>query len=81
MLWQIASGTSMAAPFVSGIAALIWSAHPEAKMDQIKTAILGSVKNPQNYNPVQTQGRINAPLALERLELLLEQEKTKIVPN
>ena len=79
--WQIASGTSMAAPFVSGIAALIWSAHPEAKMDQIKTAILGSVKNPQNYNPVQTQGRINAPLALERLELLLEQEKTKIVPN
>lgn len=36
-------GTSMAAPFVSGTAALLWSAKPEATASQIKEAILRSV--------------------------------------
>jgi subtilisin family serine protease len=66
--WQLASGTSMAAPFVSGLAALLWSAHPEATMAQIKRAIMASVLAPQAYFPVVAQGRINAPQALRALE-------------
>ena len=70
--WAIASGTSMSAPFVSGLAALLWSAHPEAKMEQIKKSILQSVKDPQDYNPVLSKGRINAVKALEQLEQILK---------
>jgi len=71
--WDIGSGTSMAAPFVSGLAALLWSAHPESTSVQIKKAILQSVKDPQNYNPVLSMGRVNAVLALEKLELILKE--------
>lgn len=70
--WMPASGTSMAAPFVSGLAALLWSKYPEATLQQIKKAIISSVKTPQNYTPVQSGGRINAPQALQKLEILLE---------
>lgn len=70
--WGVSSGTSMATPFVSGLAALLWSAHPEATMEQIKKSILQSVKEPKDYNPVLSKGRINAPLALEKLEVLLK---------
>ena len=34
------SGTSMAAPIVSGVAALIWNYFPELTMEQVKQAIL-----------------------------------------
>lgn len=70
--WKPASGTSMAAPFVSGLAALLWSAHPEATLLQVKEALLGSVQKPQTYTPVLAQGRINAPLALEKLEKAMQ---------
>jgi serine protease len=33
------SGTSMAAPFVSGVAALVWSAHPEWTASEVKAHI------------------------------------------
>src|SRR5436853_208035 len=35
-------GTSMAAPHVSGLAALLWSVHPDATLAQVRKAILGS---------------------------------------
>ncbi len=73
--WQVASGTSMAAPFVSGFAALLWSAHPEASMDQIKRAITNSVVAPKDYNPVAAQGRINAQQGLTKLEGYLREPK------
>lgn len=65
--WQTASGTSMSAPFVSGLAALLWSAHPEATVSQIKGAILDSVVDPKDYFPVRSRGVIDAPRALEKL--------------
>lgn len=37
-------GTSMAAPHVSGAAALYWADHPEATMMEVKAAILNSAK-------------------------------------
>jgi subtilisin family serine protease len=56
-----ASGTSMACPFVSGTAALIWTLHPELKhtqvRDRLKTVVddLGDRGRDNDYG----WGRIN----------------------
>lgn len=57
-------GTSMAAPHVSGLAALLWSVHPDATLAQVRDAILASgaaVKGVQH-------GRIDAARALAALD-------------
>jgi subtilisin family serine protease len=57
-------GTSMAAPHVSGLAALLWSVHPDATLAQVRDAILASgvaVKGVQH-------GRIDATRALAALD-------------
>lgn len=74
--WQVASGTSMAAPFVSGLAALLWSAHPEASMELVRRAIINSAVAPQEYHPVVGQGRINAQQSLKKLEAYLKDSNT-----
>lgn len=38
------TGTSMAAPHVSGVAALVWSAKPELTAQQVREALIGSAK-------------------------------------
>lgn len=61
-------GTSMAAPLVSGVAAAIWSARPQATAGQIKRALLESVVvTPNREFRTITQGRIDADRALDRL--------------
>lgn len=65
-------GTSMAAPMVSGAAALLMSAKPTATAVQVKTAILQSVDVTSGHQfKVNTRGRINVQKALEVLTRLV----------
>jgi subtilisin family serine protease len=59
------SGTSMATPHVSGLAALIMAMHPSYSYLQVKTSILSTVDKPSSlHGKVLSNGRINAWRAL-----------------
>lgn len=64
-------GTSMAAPIVSGLAALLMGAEPTASAAQVKSAILRSVDVGTYELQVSSRGRVNAKKALEQLRLIL----------
>lgn len=65
-------GTSMAAPHVSALAALIWSLRPDLSRDQVRQIILDTADKVDSYSYVNGRndylgyGRINAHLALRR---------------
>lgn len=62
------TGTSMAAPFVSGAAALLWSSKPNATYSEIKQALLSSAEqNSVAPYKVSTRGRLNVQKALDKL--------------
>lgn len=66
------SGTSMAAPMVSGAAALLWGAVPQATAVQIRQAILSSVDVIAGHPmEVSTRGRIDVARAYEQLKKLV----------
>ncbi|MGQ9810917.1 MAG: S8 family serine peptidase, partial [bacterium] len=55
------SGTSMATPHVSGVAALIWGRFPSMTVDQVKALIMNSVDPiPSLAGKCVTGGRLNA---------------------
>lgn len=55
------SGTSMATPHVSGVAALIWSAFPNASLAEVRQRLLvGTVPIPALNGVTVTGGRLNA---------------------
>lgn len=63
--YGVMSGTSMAAPFVSGVAALMWSKNPAATAAQIKQAILSSLDN--LVHNVTPRGKLRADKAVNAL--------------
>ncbi len=64
------SGTSMAAPFVSGVAGLVWSANSSFGYAQVKDIILNSVdKKPSLSGKTITGGRVNAFAAVNLITL------------
>ena len=63
--YREASGTSMAAPQVSGVAALIIASEPDISVEKLRERILKSVDKIDSLNgKVMTGGRINAAKAL-----------------
>jgi subtilisin family serine protease len=59
------SGTSMATPYVAGVAALLWSLWPEAPWAEVRDAILtGADPLPALAGRTVTGGRLNAAQAL-----------------
>jgi len=60
------SGTSMATPHVSGLAALVWMYRPQLTMSQVRDVIIGSVKKMDALTETTISGgMINAKNALE----------------
>ncbi len=63
--WSSGNSTSMAAPYVSGACALVWSAHSNWTHLQVKEAILNSVDRlPSLEGLCVTEGRLNLYKAL-----------------
>lgn len=62
-------GTSMATPFVSGAAALVWSYRPKATVSQVKKALLAGVTAGDYL--VASKGRLNVRHALDEIAKLV----------
>lgn len=68
--YEVKSGTSMAAPHVTGAAALVKRLLPDAGAEEIKAAILGGVDRlPQLQGKMSSGGRLNLSKALRRARL------------
>jgi subtilisin family serine protease len=61
------SGTSMAAPQVSGLAAIIWSARPDLNLGEVKAAIMAGSEG--QFYPVVSRGEIDVKKTLQNLGL------------
>lgn len=80
--YQYLQGTSMAAPHVTGAAALLKAYEPQASTMQLKQALLSSVDpvaqfNPDTgANPIATGGRLNADKALDAVDAIVAPDTT-----
>jgi subtilisin len=66
--YQSMDGTSMATPHIAGLAALLWQARPDARVDEIESAIFASCKlGPRMDRARGNRGMPDAARALEAL--------------
>jgi subtilisin family serine protease len=67
--WERSSGTSMATPMASGVAALLLSAHPELNAIEVRNALLNGVDTFDSYeNELSTAGELNALRSLAQFD-------------
>lgn len=74
------TGTSMAAPMVTGVAALLYSQYEDITLDEVREIILASAKKIDNLNGlVATGGMLDAYAALtyDRSSIKSEEKKTE----
>lgn len=86
--YRNASGTSMAAPHVAGVAALVWSRFPNMSRDQLRDQLLYTADDlgEKGFDKYYGYGRINARRALEPTpehEILILKQEVPLVkkPN
>jgi subtilisin family serine protease/subtilisin-like proprotein convertase family protein len=66
--YGLLSGTSMATPHVSGVAALAWSISPTATVSQVRAALVDGVEPVASLSGrVKSGGRLNARATIDRL--------------
>lgn len=76
------TGTSQATAFVSGVAALIKSKHPEMKFDQIKNIILSSSLKVKSFEgKILGAGKLDASRAIELSDTVSKKLETRAVAN
>lgn len=74
------TGTSMATPFVSGIAAMIWSKYPKLTIAQVRRILMESVDKIENLkDKVKSGGRVNAFKAMKLAKKIALQSKIALV--
>lgn len=66
--YHVLSGTSMAAPYVTGVAALMLSIHPQLTPSELKEVIINTAEDMDAFRGICVSGgRLNADLALQAL--------------
>ncbi len=65
--YGLVSGTSMSAPEVAGVAALIWSLHPDWTRDQVAAQLVGTADPIDALNPTQCRGSCAGQLGAGRV--------------
>ncbi|MDO5509329.1 MAG: S8 family peptidase [Weeksellaceae bacterium] len=73
--YEFQQGTSMAAPVVSGVAALVWSFFPNLTAEQIRQVVVDSGNVHPHLAEISTQGRIVDALAALKLAENISKKK------
>lgn len=83
--YDMMAGTSVAAPHVSGVIALLWGLWPRCPADLIRTALYSSARRDQftgaTPNTSWGRGKLDASAAYKALSILIEKGETSMANN